>query len=341
MGSMAFWADLKSETRDTLPKAVMNFNLWAQCGKTKEPSFLDIGFIVSNIFSAEKLHFYIPFGKKTDVRDLADLICNTETIGAIFNEEYSVTDLPVTRKLWPVRDESQGKTVFVIYKWDPSESEPAVKINELDNHQGLRIDIDPKIIESEIDRLNSTKVEKTDDFYFRFRVNLPTSDENDSLVRRYTPANTFLQSTFATTYIVDFRLNDNRSLPESIRTEVFRRSPVFVDIEKLHFLLMTKAFVDVETGTDDLTIRELELNTWDNYIEHKFDAKDIVAYHCAIKKSALKKTIKQWEFFAKLRVNNSSFKVALLYLLVLGLITISFNLLSSWLFTLMQSATGY
>ena len=333
MGSMAFWVDLKSDSKENQPEAVMNFNLWTQCGKAKEPPFLDIGFIISNIFSADKFHFYVPFGKKTDVFDLSNLINNTTAIGAIFNEKYSVIDLSETKCLWPVRDETKEETEFVIYKWPTSENESAVRIREIGGNQGVCIDIDPKKIESEVDRLGNSKIAKKDKFYFRFRVMLPVPTVSDSLVRKYTPANTFLQSTFATTYIVDFRLNDIRSLPDTISSVVIQRSTEFVKITKLHFLLMTKAFVDVETGTNALTIRELELNTWDNYIEKKFDTKDVVAYHCAVKEPTRK-----WEFFAKLKVNNSSFKVAFWYLVVLGFITVGFNLLSSWLFELLQSA---
>ena len=61
MGSMAFWADLRDGSSIKPPNAVMNFNLWTQCDKANKASFLDIGFIVSNIFNAEKLHFYLPF----------------------------------------------------------------------------------------------------------------------------------------------------------------------------------------------------------------------------------------------------------------------------------------
>lgn len=328
MGSLAFWAEIKTGTNIKPPSAVMNFNLWTQCAKANNSSFLDIGFMVSDFFNAERFHFYLPFGKKSDVRDLGSLISNTNAIGAIFNEKYSVTDLSDT-KLWPVRDELQGKTVFVVYKWPPSENDSAIIVRDYKDYGGLCVDIDTKKIESEVDRLNSPMVKKTDAFYFRFRVSLPTIDESDALVRKYTPANTFLQSTFATTYIVDFRLNDNRSLPGSISSAILQKSSDFVGINKLHFFLMTKAFVDVETGTNELIIRELELNTWDDYIERKFETKDIVAYHCAVKNE-----IKQWEFFAKLKVNNSSCKVVLLYLLALGIITVAFNLLSSWLFTL-------
>lgn len=138
-----------------------------------------------------------------------------------------------------------------------------------------------------------------------------------------------MQSTLATTYIVDFRFDDLRSLPEAISNKIISTNTDFVPVSKLHFLLMTKAHVDVETGARDISLRELENATWDNYIDKKFDTKDVVAYHCAEKK--IDKSIKQWEFFAKIKVNNSTWRVVALYLLVLAIITISFNLLSNWL----------
>ena len=287
--------------------------------------------LVSNIFNANHFHFYVPFGTKTDISDLATSINRSNASGAIFNEKYSVTDLPETKCLWPVQDEVKNETAFVIYSWSTLQSDSAVSIREATNGQGIYVDIDPKKVESEVDRLGNKKVTKKDKFYFRFRVNIPDATTSEALVRKYTPANTFLQSTFATTYIVDFRINDLRSLPDFVSSVVIQRGNNFVKISKLHFLLMTKAYVDVEAGTEALSIRELELNTWDDYVGRKFDTEDVVAYHCAKKEE-----IRKWEFFAKLKVNNSNLKVALLYLSVLGITSIIFNLISSWLYSLLE-----
>ena len=94
---------------------------------------------------------------------------------------------------------------------------------------------------------------------------------------------------------------------------------------------MTKAHVDVETGAQDASLRELEEGVWEDYIETKFNTKDVVAYHCAEKVPEGQDPIKQWEFFAKLKVNNSTWSVVSIYLFALGIITICFNLLSNLL----------
>ena len=323
MGSLAFWAQKKTAATDQT-SAVMNFNLWSQCDE-KGNSFLDIGFVVSNIWASSFLHFYIPFGTEADITDLSSIIKDANVIGAIFNEKYSVTDLPDTPSFWPVRDEAKKQPAFVIYSWS-GHPDTAVSIRKDSSIPGAFIDIDVQKIEKQLETLSTASTLKNGDFYFRFRINIPSPEGEDAIVRKYTPANTFLQSTFATTYIIDFRFNDNRSLPVSVSNAIIQKGNDFVGVSKLHFLLMTKAHVDVETGAEGVSIRELERDIWDGYIGERFNSKDIVAYH-----TAKKSETKQWEFFAKLKVNNSTTQVVLTYLVALGVITTIFNVFSTWI----------
>ena len=203
---------------------------------------------------------------------------------------------------------------------------------------GATVEIDADKIVEHINNIKAKKFQDTDNLYFRFRVEIPEPVQKDTIVRKYSPPNSFLQSTWATTYIVDFRFDDLRSLPEEISSKTITQKTEFVPVTKLHFLLMTKAHVDVETGARDLTLRELEENTWDEYIDKRFETKDVVAYHCAVKQKE-GKPIYQWEFFAKIKVNNSTAKVVFLYLWVLAGLTILFNCLSNGVWFLMEN--GY
>lgn len=343
MGSMAFWytkitpdkltdelnGDIQQPEIDPNHqlKAVMNFNLWTQCDKTSE-SFLDIGFMLENITAAEKIYYYIPFAN-AQVDDLSLLINNSKIIGAIFNEKYSTLDIPGKNRFWPVQNDT-GKNSFVIYSWKGNGKLRAVEFVPYENTGGL-LEIDVKSVIDQIEGIPCASFSKNDCFYFRFRVNIPNPKQHDTIVREYTPPNSFLQSTLATTYIVDFRFNDLRSLPDSIIDELTPRNHEFVHVKKLHFLLMTKAHVDVETGVRDFSLRELEEKTWDEYIQDKFETKDIVAYHCAEKRKEDEPPIKQWEFFAKIKVNKSTKKVLGLYFIVLLITSVLFNLLSSFL----------
>lgn len=326
---MAFWYDKAPNKADVKLKAVMNFNLWTQCSTNGE-SFLDIGFNVSGISAAKKLHYYIPFAKE-DVKDLSLQINNSKSIGAIFNEKYSVIDIPTSTRFWPVQNGSDQSIAFVIYSWAKGNTDDIVQIKAVSNTNGFCLDIDVEKVLQKIKDTPNAPFTETDKFYFRFRVPVPNPQNADTIVRKYTPHNSFLQSTLATTYIVDFRFDDLRSLPEIISNKIIVSDSDFVPVSKLHFLLMTKAHVDVETGTRYTSLRELEEGVWENYIENKFSTKDVVAYHCAEKVPEGHDPIKQWEFFAKLKVNNSTWRVVVTYLFALGVITICFNLLSNLL----------
>lgn len=335
MGSMAFWYK-KSQTNGSVQlDAVMNFNLWTQC-KANVGSFLDIGFMISGITAAEKLYYYIPFSNAT-IEDLSPKINNSKSIGAIFNEKYSITDIPNTKRFWPVEDETEhanAKRAFVIYAWGNGDNDSAFSTVRCSEGTGVRVEIDANKIIQQVSNLKTSRVSKDDKFYFRFRVKIPDPKQADTIVRKYTPPNSFLQSTLATTYIVDFRFDDLRSLPDSISDMIVQTCNEFVNVSKLHFFLMTKAHVDVETGARDISLRELEDKTWDEYIDKRFETKDIVAFHCAEKQKSGGKAIRQWEFFAKIKVNNSTFSVVSIYLLALGIITVGFNFLSNWLWDL-------
>ena len=344
MGSMAFWYEKSSSahTDELTPRAVMNFNLWTQCSsqlkpwdiirKNKSPrsnpqSFLDIGFIIYNITAAKKLYYYIPFKvsiSNAEISDLSKQIQSSKTIGAIFNETLSVIDEPGSRYFWPVKDASisENPLKFVLYQWD---DDSVVTVNSALSDEGTCLEIDVEKFKNKIASAvhAGMSISEKDPYYFRFRVNIPSPSQNNTIVRRYKPPNNFLQSTLITTYIIDFRLNDTRSLSNKINDQIKHPNNALVDISKLHFLLMTKAHIDVETGEKNISLRELESNTWDDYIDHKFEIKDIVAFHCSEKPKDGKTLVSaQWEFFAKLKCNNSTFRVIFTYFIALLIITI-------------------
>ena len=331
MGSMAFWYEKRESNSNRKPGAIMNFNLWTQCN-AGEASFLDIGFVISDIKLANNLYFFIPFSN-AKIEDLSKNINTSKSISAIFNEKYSVIDSSETCKFWPVTN-TGDKVEFVIYSWNGGIDSAVTVIPEEGSGSIVKIDA-VKIVE-QINNIQAKKFQDTDKLYFRFRVEIPEPSQKDTIVRKYSSPNSFLQSTWATTYIVDFRFDDLRSLPEEISSKIITQKTEFVPVTKLHFLLMTKAHVDVETGARDLSLRELEENTWDNYIDKRFETKDVVAYHCAVKAEKEEKPICQWEFFAKVKVNNSTAKVVFLYLFVLAGLTILFNCLSNYVWLLIE-----
>ena len=60
MESFAFWYREKPDAGEQRVTATMNFNLWCQCGWSVKP-YLDFGFNIHNLQSADTLYFFIPF----------------------------------------------------------------------------------------------------------------------------------------------------------------------------------------------------------------------------------------------------------------------------------------
>lgn len=309
MSSFALYYKKKVGSKDDNDLAVdINFNLWCQCDWGKEPPYLDVGIMLRNSEQAENLYFYLPFKvKKDEIIDLGQILNDGTILNAVFNENYTIEDQSTKRYI--VKD--QDNTIFYLYTLDVKKD-----INLQDCDEGTILNFKPKSKET---------------YYIRFRIkslNLYT------FIREYKPANTWLQSFFSSTYIIDFRYNYLRSFTKTQIEEFFNQNNRMVKTEKLHFLLMDKAHVDVKCGTD-VKIRELEKNIWDKYVHNK-ETTDIVAYHTSKKVEPTKEEkgfgIVSWEFFAKLRVYKSGF---IKYILAFIIITILLNLGSNYLYDLL------
>lgn len=139
---------------------------------------------------------------------------------------------------------------------------------------------------------------------------------------------------FNTTYMIDFRYHNIRSLDKTLIERFSKNGNHIVPVDSLHFLLMTKAYVDVGSG-DFKSVRKIENNVWKNYVD-KDDPKDLVAYHYVHKPKKEDKFISSSEFFAKFRVENSLLWQYVLFTILLGasgslIGSIAFEVLKAWL----------
>lgn len=311
--SFAFWYE-KNETANDNVTAVMHFNLWTQCGwkgKKRSEEYLDIGFILSHIDCASKLYFYIPFAVKSEeFIDLGKKLNNNELLDAVFNENYSYSTIPDTDHC--LVKAADGSVVF-----DLCYLEKGVNVSIANEFEGTLLSFDVKNI------LDYKDADKSRDFYFRFRIK---SHDFPNLIRKYKPKDSFLQSTIATTYIIDFRFNNKRNLGRQILNAAQSQKNDFIEFTKFHFFLMTKANIDVDGSSHP---RELEKDIWKSYVDDH-DTTDIVAYHNSKKnESEEKKTFLSWEYFTKVKVNQSTWLILIVYLGILLIMTLLLNILSS------------
>lgn len=359
MESFAFWykersADDKASADQDAPSevsAVMNFNLWCGCGwehkkilskvpKEKHP-FLDIGFKITHLDSAEELYFFLPLridekNKKEYIEDLGRKFKDTSLVDAVFNENYQTTISADSKTIDVHGQREKEEDSFKIYQLD---IEHDISLSHFDTGTILTIKTDKIIYRREA-------TDKNDTYYFRFRVKgIPM----DFLIHKYSPPHFVLQSLFHTTCMVDFRYHNIRSLENSLIEKFYEKSHHIVHVESLHFLLMTKAYMDVSSNSFN-SVRKIEYQVWRDYV-NGHDTKDLVAYHFSDKAKVVssnqegektadsqnrskKNFIESSELFAKFSIERS---VIFWYVLITIFLGVVGSILGSWIFEFLKS----
>lgn len=332
--SFAFWYHTNNDDPskwNTCISAVLNFNLWVQCGWKCDP-LLDIGFKIKNLQLVDELYFFLPLSiseenKASCLEDLGCKFMQTELVDAVFNESYATT-IAANSKTINVENISNTDDKFKIYQLDISHD------IELDSFA------DGTILKIKTDNIIKAKTTIPDDstdlndstYYLRFRIK---NQQLPFLIHKYSSPAKALQSMFNTTYMIDFRYHNVRSLDKTLIEKFSEKGNFPINVTSLHFLLMTKAYVDV-TNSDFKSVRKIEQDVWKNYVDGK-DTNDLVAYHFAHKAKTTSTTesqtckhdgsyISSSEFFAKFRVEKS---VILLYIVITILIGMLGSILGS------------
>lgn len=306
MSSFALWFD-NSNFADF--NADIHFNLWNLHSHTSQPHCLDVGIKIYNPEGYAKVFFYIPFSiEKKSLEDLGQYLKETDTLCTVFNEDYTI------------EQQAQSK----ILKIKNTNDETTINIYCLDIAND--IGIENKFNGTLISFARPEKLKKSNEIeYFRFRVN----SKLDKIISCYSANNLFLQSAFSVTEAIDFRFNDYRSLPPSLLEEVRGKSNY--NIKKVHFLMITEANVDLLFSSLTPTARELEPHVWNKYYDRLTGCK-VVAYHWKFNNSNSEKFIENCIMFVKTKVHKCSFSTISIYLLIAGILAVTFNFISHLLF---------
>ena len=349
MQSFAFWYKEKSSNSNS-PKdspcsltAVLNFNLWYECGwkpkrKNAQP-ILDIGFKIYNLSQAEELSFFLPFSiseaeKKNAISDLGCKFHSTELVDALFNESYRTTIstnskvITVKQNLDPdSKDATAEPETFKIYQLD---IEHDITLEPFAS--GTIIKIPTENITTSHEK--SSTATDSDTYYLRFRIH---HSSLQTMIHQYEPWTRRILGAVDATNMIDFRYNNVRSLDRTLIEQFYRTGNKRIQVKSLHFLLMTKAYIDVESQTIS-SVRKLETNVWSDYIcdDKKRNLEDIVAYHHSFKPKQNKQNgekqnenfLTSAEIFLKIRKTKTKI---VYYVIVAVLISIFSSFLSSFL----------
>lgn len=308
MSSFSLWFDSSNSNNEDF-KAEVHFNLWNMHYRKAMPPCLDIGIKINNTKECNSIYFYVPFIiKKSEVIDLGNTMKSSDILCSIFNENY-VAIHQSGEKIIKVHD-SKLLPIMNIYCLNTNSN-----IALENNYGGTLISI------SFPDALKGEELPS----YFRFRLK---SKEFKQIIKRYKPDNIFFQSARTTLEAIDFRFNDYRSMDSSL-LEMMRQG-VNCSIEKVHFLLLTEADVELHYYSSQPTARELENKIWLSYFQ-ELQNKSIVAYHWKFKKVTEDK-LENCIMFVKTKIHKCNWKTVIAYIIALGILTIAFDYLSLLLF---------
>lgn len=305
MGSFAIFTDKTSKEIST----EVHFNLWNQNG---HDDYLDIGVMLSDVTETQSIYVWVPF--KIDshqVNDLKTALENIDVINAIFNENYTLQKDSQSKWVYLRQNDTLKFKIYLLECEDIAVLSPdSLGFQGNENASILKIDI-------VLERLEEIPI------YLRFRIELP---EETEIIHEYSRPYRWIRGAFSKNYVIDFRYNDKRSFSTSENAKInanYRLSKT----TKLHFLLMTKVYVDVECSTD-VRKRRLEPNVWKKYVL-KDDTTDIIAYHATKKDNG--GDIGSWDFFAKQTLETEDWKLLLVFLVITVLLSALGSQLSNFL----------
>ncbi|UAY77834.1 hypothetical protein K7G90_000066 [Pasteurella canis] len=255
----------------------LHINLWGVNAQSSEKSpkmVLDFGFMIDDITKIKEIILYCPFNVEK-VEDLGRLLSvNPDLIDAIFNEDCETLSnihpnrVKITKKGDNFKKQDNSKDEFILYKLDSS----LIDFKDENGYSRIRINVADILSgkEAKIEHLNNTKK-----YYIRIRIS-PNDDELSYILKRENEEINILQDvSLKTTEIIDFRINDFRSITEKMKEEAYRLNKF--KISSVHYFIMRSSTDEYIASADTYKSRLLENEVWNKYIS--LSENDVIAYH--------------------------------------------------------------
>lgn len=327
MKSFAVWYKAK-ESKDTDFDicADVHVNLFEN---SRDEWFIDFGLKISDIEFVDKVYLYVPFfiSGANDVVDLVHLM-DTKLLKALFNDNFHVLEGPPKR-----RKISLGGKELIIYQLTVGQEIEVCKLeDELESGTVLTINTGDITVP-----VNGSKdFFEVKLYYFRFRI--AVRDGASKVISHEVDDISFTDCSLRKTEIIDFRLNNIRSLTDVVQNEI--NKGVLFSLKAVHFLILKKAKDLLLYPTGNVSTRMLEDNLWREYFSDvdNNDIGDLVAYHFKEKcpddksKESHKKGIQEFNVLVRFSVSKSPLKAVLYVVISAIIINIISNLIYDWIF---------
>lgn len=223
---------------------------------------------------------FLPFVKEKD--DFIDLSTNLdsskELITAVFNE-YVINKDSINEKHLLLNLTRKGKLI-VNTKLDFQGGAFDKRITLRKRNDGTYVFFHLQDCLSNCNNCNDCN---DCNYYIRFRINLNESDV-EAIVKTFYPKDLFLKSNIERSDIIDFRINEQRNLPNEVATTLASAS---CTPSKYHFFVIRDMVDEASaSGSSYQGCRILESETWKKYFSNNvnFGKNDPMIYHWKAKK---------------------------------------------------------
>lgn len=258
----------KDETRSEIE---MHINFFLK--KINEPMITEIGILIKNYESVEKIALFIPYVNIEDRKhDIYEKIKNQDILRQIFNGDVGVNNY----SNFSVMNLNHEKVIII----DSSRYIEECNHNESRLSGHVKIEHASKQISAmnlcyNVDKMKSEIKKEVSDFdgiYFRLRFKADLYNSIVTAISDNKINSIFYSGSYAVRHIFDIRVNDIRNLP-------YNYSQMFLDkygykianITKILLYFMDTTNSSIENFTSDtFEARILEENLWDKYIETEY-----------------------------------------------------------------------
>ena len=313
----------------------MDINLW-RLDNQSNLAYLDIGLMIHDTFTVKKVNIYFPFKFGINkITNLGEKLGDLTTLQGVFNEDYSIKS---SNKEIVVTDDNK-REVFRIYSLDKTQD-----LNVEEQYNGTLVSFKPS--GNRKNYANQPTTERHHKTYYRFRIE---ADNFFPFIERYQPKNSFFESAFIETEVIDVRINEKRNQNTSL-IEAIQENKRFV-LTNVHFIVITSLNDDiVSDGINLIYKRQLEADGfWRKYLEDYSYGRMSVYKANSIKyvenkniniKDANNKTVKRYiedfSCFAKVNYRKCNKKTISRYTLALLVSTIALTFISTSLYDMIK-----
>ena len=170
----------------------VDINLW-RLNSPKHQAYFDIGLLIRDIAPVNKVYIYFPFNfEYGNIVDLGEKLKTPEMVQGVFNEDLFVKE---DNKEIIVSD-SNGER-YRIYCLDVGED-----LHVENKYDGTLVSFEVKKNEDDESHRKS---------YYRFRVKALKAQKFSPFIEHYKPKNSFFESAFIETEMIDVRINEKRN----------------------------------------------------------------------------------------------------------------------------------